>query len=291
MQSGVSTTIWSAPSSLNVSSFICVIRNLPSPSGRASAPLNRYFIWLCWGGSKYSLVVKRLAVPRDDDWVCPPPRVTATTNAAASKPINALAVAPFTISSGVIRDELGPFVLRLQNQFRHLAHGTVTTARLRDVVRDRFRFRHAVGHHHRHARALQHTQVHDVVAHVANLGPREPGARQEAFHGGHFTFLLLDEEIYFQFVGAEFRRRGGAAGNPAGFEPRAPQQHETQSIQNVEPLDLLFAADENRGVGQHAVHVAEEERDSRESGGEWRVTSGGMRRAPGAACFLVTRHK
>ena len=41
----------------------------------------------------------------------------------------------------------------------------------RDQVRRRFGFAHPVGHGHRHARALQGAQIHNVVADETNLVP------------------------------------------------------------------------------------------------------------------------
>ena len=70
-----------------------------------------------------------------------------------------------------------------------------------DIISRGSHFCDAVGDRHGYARPFQDAQVDDVIAYIADFVPTEAGLRQEAFHDGDFTDLLLPKEIYFEFPG------------------------------------------------------------------------------------------
>src|ERR1019366_2373436 len=129
------------------------------------------------------------------------------------------------------------------------------------------RFAHRIGNRHGNARALQRTQIHNIVADVTNRVPAQFFLRQEFFDRGDLavTVFLLDEKIDFEFARAQGRRRRWPGRDPADFQAGAPQQHEAETVLDVEWFELTRAADEHRTVGQHAVHVAEQELDALET--------------------------
>ena len=79
---------------------------------------------------------------------------------------------------------------------------------------------------------------------------------------------LLDEKINFQFGRAHFRHRRRPRRDPADLEAGPAQKYQAQAVPDVEPLDFLRSADEHRAVGQHAVHVAQEQFDALQAGDE-----------------------
>jgi hypothetical protein len=70
---------------------------------------------------------------------------------------------------------------------------------------------------------------------------------------------LLDEKINFEFACPRCRRRRWPGRDPAGFQTGAAQQHEAETVLNIEWFELARRPDEHRAVGQHAVHVAQEQ--------------------------------
>src|SRR3569833_2301172 len=101
------------------------------------------------------------------------PNAQANTNIAAHETTRAVSVA-FRLVRGSIRilgnDPL-PLVLRFQNQFHNLTNGAVAAMGLRHVIGGFLRVRRAITGNHRQALAIQHADVHHVVAHVTNIRP------------------------------------------------------------------------------------------------------------------------
>src|ERR1035438_5914190 len=125
-------------------------------------------------------------------------------------------------------------------------------------------FRPRVGDRPGPPRPFQDAQVNDIISHIADFFPPEAGLRQEAFHDGDFTALLLPKEIYFKLPRTP---RGGGrwpTGDPARFETRAAQPHQAQTVPDVESLNFLLTTDQHGPVGEDTVHIAQEQPDALE---------------------------
>ena len=104
-----------------------------------------------------------------------------------------------------------------------------------------------------------HSEVNNIVSDKAKVAPVQFFPREQIFDGGGLAQVvaLLDEKINLQFLRPQLRRQRGPRRNPADFHSRAPRQHDTEAVADVEPLYLALAADKDRTVRQNAVHVAQ----------------------------------
>ena len=140
-----------------------------------------------------------------------------------------------------------------------------------------FGFGHAVADGHGEVGAGERTEVDDIISDKAGVVPVQFFPGQEFFDGGGFAAVvaLLDEEIDFEFVGADLGGEGGAGGDPADLEAGAAGPDDAEAVADVEALEFAFAAHEDGAVGEDAVDVAEEEADAFEAGGEGAGDFGG----------------
>jgi hypothetical protein len=232
----------------------------PPACGCASAPDSRDFI-CCWcgAGSKYSTDVKSLArlhgalLRAECAAKNPTPRTITKPEVRCSK---------FDFHSAIMRDERLPFSLRLQNHFHRLAHRAAPAAR-------------AWCNAPPPSPPATHRPPPRQIPRVSAAPNPQYHLRQNKRRSSQF-FL---RQKFFNRAGLAqcgrpagrenqssirpraFCRRRRPRRDPADLQARAPRQHQAEAVADVEPFELALAADENRAVRQHAVHVAEEQFD------------------------------
>jgi hypothetical protein len=133
----------------------------------------------------------------------------------------------------------------------------------RDPVGDAARFFDGVSRGDGQTGPLERGQIHPVVPHVEHFVPSDVGLAQPGFDGGDFRSGRVVEEIDLQILGPLDRGLAGASRDPAHADGRLGlQESQAQTVPNVEHLGLGSASHADRGVGQYAVHIADEETNS-----------------------------
>ena len=119
-----------------------------------------------------------------------------------------------------------------------------------------------LGHGHRQAAAHHDRQIDHVVTDKGALVFRH--ARQPAQFGISRAFIVYPLEIMVdtELLDAQADRRCVAAGDNRGLNAAVLQHLQTMPVQRVERFDFLaVVADENPPVGQHAVHIHNQQPD------------------------------
>ena len=78
----------------------------------------------------------------------------------------------------------------------------------------------------------------------------------------------MKKKIDPQIIRTRGSGRGRTIRNPADLDSLALQQAQAEAIANVELLELTTGAHEHRGIGQDSIHVAKEQPDLAETGGQ-----------------------
>lgn len=165
-------------------------------------------------------------------------------------------------------DRLGPFALGFQHQLDHFAHRARPARPLRDELSRPPHLGHGVGDSNGETYSCQHGQVGQVIPHIRHVRVMQTGAVEDFTVGAELFLRGLIHEIHLEFPRAPRDRGGTAPGDQARSQASQPREFESGAIVSTEHLHFCSGAIRQRlqvdvAVGEHAIHIHQEEPDAR----------------------------
>ena len=140
---------------------------------------------------------------------------------------------------------------------------------LGDMFRRRSNFCHGVGHGHAQPDLANHRQIGQVVADVADLLGREMQVAQDIQGRGQLVLESLADDIDAQLQARSLTMCDVRAVSRPNLNPGSLPELDPQAIANVKALQLdALVVVPDAAVGQHAVHVGQDQLDRAAKVGE-----------------------
>ena len=134
--------------------------------------------------------------------------------------------------------------LRVQDEFAQFAHGAVSAAFPRDIVRVAPYRGWGLRHRHGQSAAPEYRQIEDVVAHVSGGRGIDPEPRQEVLEGRVLVGGALVDQIDAETLRAQLDAARLAAGDEGKLNAACLEHFHAVAIAHVECLQLLTGSAE-----------------------------------------------
>ena len=164
------------------------------------------------------------------------------------------------------------FILRGENHLGGFANCTTATAAAGLPECTGGDSSAAIGHGHAQSNAVDHRKVWQVVTHKGDFVHLDIHGFQQFTKGGKLVFAALNHRENTQLIGAALQQFGDPPGNNTDLHATALQQFNTQTILNIEGLELFaIVAVVEMTVGENAVDIEQQQFDFFGSGDDCAV--------------------